>query len=84
MGQEIEVRDAAALLGRRGGRSTSAAKAAAARANGSKGGRPGIRKRDVQPGCDCVRPPAAPIKYAPQVETRAMLLGTVPPKGETR
>jgi len=36
---------AAALLGRRGGKSTSESKQAAARANGKRGGRPTLRDR---------------------------------------
>ena len=38
--QPVNVHDAAALLGRKGGKAKSERKAAAARANGRKGGRP--------------------------------------------
>ena len=40
----IDILSAAATLGRRGGKSTSAAKRRAARENGRKGGRPKNRK----------------------------------------
>ena len=43
----MTLSDAAAALGRKGGKAKSDAKAAAARANGRKGGRPKLSDRQI-------------------------------------
>jgi len=54
---DVELADAAAALGRRGGQSTSERKAAASRANGQRGGRPrGRQQNTVARPCRSVSP----------------------------
>jgi len=68
----LTPQEAGRLGGLKGGRSRSEKKLAACRRNGfQKTDAP----QDLQPGCDCVRPPAAPVQ-APSL----FLLCTVPPK----
>lgn len=64
----LTPQEAGRLGGLKGGRSRSAKKLAACKRNGFQ--KTDAAPQDLQPGCGCVVPAAAPTQYAPQVETR--------------